>query len=76
MTDDELKDALRRLADSGVVLDKDDVAELREALDLYRGFKAMGVIGSALKRMIIWIGIVAGGIVAFKAGLVDWLTVR
>lgn len=51
----------------------EEIDALVSMIALWRGFKAMGFVLSSLKQIGIWIMAFTAFVVAFRAGLLDWL---
>ena len=60
---------LRKLAE----ISGEDVEHLHRVVKFLKGWDAIGALGGFLKMIVIWIGIIAGGIAAFRLGLAEWL---
>ena len=68
-------DKLDKLIDSHTIedFDEEDIQVLKRVIVMVRGFDALGSFAEFVSKTIIWLGIVIGGLVAFKSGVIDFI---
>jgi hypothetical protein len=52
---------------------EEEIKVLKRVATMVRGFDALGSFAGFIRSVIVWIGVVVGGLVALKAGFVDWI---
>lgn len=50
-----------------------EIEALDAMISMWRGFKALGFLMGSVKTIIIWIGVFAAALIAFRSGILDWL---
>lgn len=52
---------------------EEDVKVIDQMIQAFKGWLALGWFFSVIKNALIWIGIFSAGVVAIRAGLLEWL---
>lgn len=72
MTEDKTVAKLESLLDRKMAyFDEEEVVVLRRVIHFMRGLDALGSFAGFVQKSIAWFGVVIGGFLAFKTGLLD-----